>query len=284
MALADKIISVISEEPGLKARKIAERLDVNKKAINSLLHGPLKGKVRQDNAYRWYPVGGATSTGAAKTSATSHTNNDTPLARLCHYYLDCLAQENDQGVSEFAASKFGDEDYAQLPCFPGYGQDDSDPFSADGVGRVVRKVTGSRGLSELYLGYPVRLRKHRARSGWEGFFMEPVMLWTCSLDHHGVALGDDQPFFNFKVLKTIGAGGEANHLEEAAALNEELGLNSAPGEGPEIDELASRLRAIRPEWDWQESIDVSEVSAEPALGEIREQGIYNKAVLVSAER
>lgn len=284
MTLAEKIISVISEQPGLKARKIAERLDVDKKAVNSLLHGLLKGKVRQDNTYRWYPVAGVSPTGAAKSSVSPNAQTDTPLARLCRYYLDCLAQENDQGVSVFAASKFGDEDYAQLNCFPGYGQENVDPFSVEGVDRIVRKVKASRGQSELYLGYPVRLRKHRARSGWEGCFMEPVMLWPCSLDEYGVALDDDQPFFNFKVLKTIGAGGEVNHLEEAVALNEELGLNSTPGEGPEIDELASRLRTVRPEWDWQESIDVSAILAEPSLGEIGEQGIYNKAVLVPAER
>lgn len=284
MALADKILSAISAEPGLKAMQLAEKLEAEKKVVNRILHGELRGKVRQDNAYRWYPVAGISPTNPTARSGDRNEQPDTPLGRLCRYYLDCLAQENDVGISVFAASNFGDQDYAQLECFPGYGRDGVDPFPAEAVDRVIRKVKASRGQSELNLGYPVRLRKHRARSGWEGFFMEPVMLWSCSLEEHGIALADDQPFFNFKVLKAVGAGGGVNHLEEAVALNEELGLNSAPGEGPEIDELASRLRAIRPEWDWAEPIDVAAVSMDPLLAEIDEQGIYNKAVLVPAER
>ena len=89
MALADKTISVISEEPGLKAREIAERLGLDKKTVNSLLHGQLKGKVRQDNTYRWYPVAGVSPAERATNSVNSKTETDTTLAKLCRYYLDC---------------------------------------------------------------------------------------------------------------------------------------------------------------------------------------------------
>lgn len=77
MALAEEIIRVITEEPGLKAKKIAELLNVDKKAINGLLHGQLKGKVRQDNAYRWYPATGISQASDSVASSDSKEKVDT---------------------------------------------------------------------------------------------------------------------------------------------------------------------------------------------------------------
>ncbi len=286
MTLADEVLAEVSQRPGQKAKQIADNLDIDKKIANQVLYGQLKGKVRQDKRYRWFPAVDVATHSPAKERVVvdQAPARQTILAKLCRYYLDCLAQSNDLGVSVFAASKYGDSDYVELPTFPGYSEEPLDPFSVDGADRVFRKIKSSRGRMELYLGYPVRLRRHRAASGWEGSFMEPVMLWACDTDSEDASLTDDYPFFNFKVLRAIGVAGEANHLEEAAALNDELGLDSQPGEGPDVDELVERLRAIRPEWDWKEPVDAHSMSIGKPLAEIDEQGIFNRAVLVPSER
>ena len=73
-----------------------------------------------------------------------------------------------------------------------------------------------------------------------------------------------------------------NLLEESAWLAEELGLDS-PEEAP-IDELAARLRELRPEWSWKESPDPTSFRQVGELRSVRDTGIYNAAVVVLADR
>ena len=51
--LENKILAIIQNEPGIKARLIASKLSVDKTEINSLLYGKLKGKVIQNKKYGW---------------------------------------------------------------------------------------------------------------------------------------------------------------------------------------------------------------------------------------
>ena len=73
-------------------------------------------------------------------------------------------------------------------------------------------------------------------------------------------------------------------MEEAIQLAEELGLGNVAGDQPDLDELLSRRREIRADWDWQESPDPSALSSGPTLASLSQQGIYNRAILVCAER
>jgi hypothetical protein len=63
-----------------------------------------------------------------------------------------------------------------------------DWFNQPGVGRVLGKVRQDRGKLVAWLGYPVRLRQHRTPR-WEGFFVEPVLIWRIELGGEG----DDIP-------------------------------------------------------------------------------------------
>ena len=73
-------------------------------------------------------------------------------------------------------------------------------------------------------------------------------------------------------------------VDEAARLVEELGLNSPLEDQPEVDELLHRLAAIRPDWDWRESLDLERCSEGPPLSMIDEAGIYNRAVILPGKR
>lgn len=48
--------------------------------------------------------------------------------------------------------------------------------------------------------------------------------------------------------------------------------------------MIARLQEIRPDWDWQETIDPISLSCEIPLSNISQQGIYNRAILIAAER
>jgi hypothetical protein len=108
------------------------------------LYGPLKGKCRQDDKYRWFPVFG---TSQAKTSATDEPSlPDTPFARLCRYYLACLSQDEDAGISVFATNRYGDLDYHELdelPLSTGSGL-----FQSEGARRLLGRIHNQR-LIEL---------------------------------------------------------------------------------------------------------------------------------------
>lgn len=106
-----RILQALEGKPGQKASELAVSLSVDRQVVNSALHGPLKGKVRQDKEYRWYLKG---SSGIDKEVAGVLKRLDTPLSRLCRYYLDCLSHDDLGGVSEIASSKYGEPSYVEL--------------------------------------------------------------------------------------------------------------------------------------------------------------------------
>lgn len=278
-ALEDRILNHLASNPGLKGSQIASALGAERREVNRCLHGPLMGRVRQDSTYRWYLAGA--SAPQLQSEAPEHQSE---LTDLCRYYLECLACDADQGASVFAASRFGDPDYVQLPAYPGL-DDQFDWTHAEGVGALLGRARQQKAKVAAYIGYPVRLRHHRTQR-WEGYFVEPVTLLAVDLDGGSgrASLNDDLPFFNFKFLRTVAAGGAVQVLEEAAQLATDLGLNNPREDQPEADELFERLRTIRPDWDWREPLDPARTIGDRSLAELDQPGIYNRAIVVLAER
>ena len=282
--LAKNVLATLVESPGLRAKEIADQLGEDRKSVNEVLYDDLSGKVRQDGKYNWFPVRGSTSARVDRSSAGGSSDSKTILSKICRYYIDCLAQGDESGVSVFAASRNA-KDYVELERLPGIECPGPNPFDAEGIDKLMRSVKASKGFQVLYVGYPCRLRKHRARrSGWEGFFLDPVLLWTVNVQDGVPSLSDDAPALNFAVLKSLCVAGDTNFLEESAQLSEELGLDNFSGDSPEIDELIARLRAIRPDWDWRDSLNVDELSQGAPISTLNQEGIYNRAVLVATER
>src|ERR1035438_5203434 len=121
MDLNRQVLEAIKARPGRKAAEIAKELGVERGAVNQLLYGGLKGKVRQGKNYGWYPHDGASRT---STEAQEPRRSNTALARLCRYYLECMSHDNLDGVSEFAASSFGDLKYTEIGSLPMLSGDD----------------------------------------------------------------------------------------------------------------------------------------------------------------
>lgn len=276
--LRQLILEALQRKPGLKASELATALGRERREINRCLTYELAGQVQQGSDYRWRLAQRDRQAAAAAPTPT------TEISRLCRYYLECISQDMDEGVSAFARNQYGDPDYAQLASVPIWLE--ADWWNSPGVRRLLGKVRAERGKLMLWLGYPVRLRQHRT-ARWEGFFVEPVLMWPVLLpEANGEAPSIDEqtPILNAKFLRSVAMGDGMQLAEEAAQLSDELGLGVPAADLPEIDELIERLVRIRPDWDWQEQIEPSACTITPSLADVSAPGIYNCAVIIPGER
>lgn len=272
-----QILELLKKKPGLKAREIAIHLDVDKKLVNSALYGYLKNKCIQNEKYCWYSSKNAPTENNDKKTAIPKT----ALSNLSRYYLACLGQDDEGGVSVFADSKYG-LDYVELDALPNSSNEHL--FESAGAQNLFSKIRKDRGRLEMYFAYPTTLKKvHSKKSSWEGMFVEPILLFPIEIDNGSPKLSQNFPIFNLSVLKRFTSAEREQLMDELVQLEEELNLNSED-EMPELDDLVKKLNTIRPEWPWREEINPDELKTSPALRSINEEGIYNRAVLIIGER
>jgi len=101
-----------------------------------------------------------------------------------------------------------------------------------------------RGKLMLWLGYPVRLRQHRAA----GFFVEPVLMWPVVVPEAAAgapSIDEHMPMINAKFLRSMTIGDQMQLAEEAVRLSDELGLGVPAAELPGVDDVVERLARIR---------------------------------------
>jgi len=271
--LDNRILEHLRGHGPVRAKDIADALRVDRTAINQLLYGSLRGKVKQNKNFAWSL---ASTTSPQSQDASQPTAKSNAWRSLFGYYLDCLAQDDDNGVSVFADSRY-DLDYVELSSWP------LDGAPSDGPSDVLQKLIGRQRRDArkkiLWLGYPTMLRQVRGRGGWEGKMIEPLLLWPQDPEANGFSFLPE-PIVNTRAVR--GAGAADNILEEVALIAEELGLDA--GDPPPLDELVARLRELRPEWQWKEALVPAPLRPLGSLRSLSESGIYNAAVAVIADR
>ncbi len=274
--IENKIIDFLKENPGSRARGISSALDIDKKFINSALYGKLKNECVQDEKYCWFLKDNA----PVDKKDEPVVSNKTALSSLCNYYLSCLGQD-EGGISVFADSKF-DLDYVELESLPLY--DSVSMFENEEAQKLLGRIRRDRNKSEMYFGYPTTIKKVKSRkNGQEYQLVEPIILFPIETSDGSNRIGQGFPIFNLSVLKRFTNSEREQVMNELMQLEDELGLN-AKDEIPELDDLAQKLKAIRPEWPWKEEINPDELPVESPLKDIKEEGIYNRAVLIIGER
>ncbi|NJL32111.1 MAG: winged helix-turn-helix domain-containing protein [Phycisphaerales bacterium] len=248
--LDERILNAIQAKPGQKAKDIAAQLGIDRQLVNSALWGRLKGRVQQDKAYRWYPKG------SSGIDNREPNRLDTPLAKICRYYLDCLSHDDVGGVSEFASSMYGPPGYVELASLPMFDQTGMDPFDSEGGRKLLRRVRSDKNRQAIFLGYPVRLNSIRSRkSNWVGLKVEPILLFPfqdVDSKYARPTLGDDLPQINFQALRSLSNAGVTSLMEEAILLAEELGLGNAAGEQPTWMSCSHDCGKYQTVWDWQD--------------------------------
>ena len=281
-SLQEKILEALQAKPKQKADELARALGVTKPDINKLLYGSLKGRVAQDRAYRWST---AVETQLARSDSSSPEEQfvDTDLARLCRYYLACLGYD-DTGISTFLTSKYGDPDYLEITSIP---RTPDDLAESEAGRRLLGRKRTERGRYGLYFGYPTNISLIKSRrSDWQGYMVEPLLLFPIEQEPGSGRLAIDLsfPIINQKPFQTFTNVERDMLMNELVQLEQELGLNSDEVR-PEVDEIAMRLQAVRPEWPWREDIDSSVLADERVpMTEVSEPGIYNRAVILMAEK
>lgn len=281
MSLEQRIIDCLRANPNKKAREVADALGEDKSEVNSCLYRLRGRSVRQVAGFRWAVLeGGGAERGGPPIGAPSNT----PLARLARYYLACLAKDLDRNVSEFAASQYGKPDYAELPALPFADDVNGAMWESDGVRRVLGKIRQERRKLSLVLGYPTRLAFVRAKSGWEGFFVEPLLVFEFSIEGSLPTLQDERPEINVRALRALSGQSGPELLDEIIMLSQELGFDAEGFSLDDFDEMISALREVRADWPWRERLDPARLVIEPTLGTIKEEGIYNRAIVLAAER
>ncbi len=279
-SLPERILAYLLENPKKTATEIARAIGVDRRLANTILYGPLKGRVRQDRSYRWSVV--ETSRPRPEEAAEEPERYaDTDLAKLCRYYLACLGHD-DAGVSTFLTSKYGDPDFFELPSLP---QGAFDLAETEAARRMLGRKRTERGRYGLYLGYPTALHHLKStRSDWEGWKVEPILLFPIEQEGGRLRVDLNFPIVNQRPLQRFTNAERDQLMNELVQLEQELGLG-VEGEPPELDELALRLQAVRPEWPWQEEIDPGNLGLErAALAEVAAEGIFNRAVIIMAEK
>ena len=280
-SLKDQVVEALRAKPNQKADALARELGVDRTDVNKLLYGPLKNQVAQDRAYRWSLVASAPHVATADgESDTGFANTD--LARLCRYYLACLGYD-DTGVSTFLTSKYGDPDYLEVHSLP---QSPDDFAESEAARRMLGRKRSEQGRYGLYFGYPTNVSLIRSKkSDWEGYMVEPILLFPIEQEANGRMTVDlAYPIINQKPFQTFTNVERDMLMNELVQLEQELGIGGEDGR-IDVDEIAMRLQAVRPEWPWREEIDPSALNAERApMTEISEPGIYNRAVILMAEK
>ncbi|WP_298165310.1 AAA domain-containing protein [Novosphingobium sp.] len=280
-ALENQIIAALKGKPGQKAGELAQALGVDRAQVNKALYGPLKGRVAQDRAYRWH-ITAAASRVPSTPSDDATELADTDLAKLCRYYLACLGYD-DTGVSTFLTSKFGDPDYLEvrsLPATPDALQE------SEAARRMLGRKRAEQGRYGLYLGYPTHIARLRSRkSDWEGHMVEPLLLFPIEQNSTGNLMVDlAYPIINQKPFQAFTNAERDMIMNELVQLEKELGIGDSEGRA-DIDEIAMRLQAVRPEWPWREEIDPEGLDTDRVpMADLSETGIYNRAVIIMAEK
>ncbi|HEV2444853.1 MAG TPA: AAA domain-containing protein, partial [Candidatus Sulfopaludibacter sp.] len=278
MSTTDRIRQLLLEKPGLKAQQIADQLGLERPHVAAALHAMVGSELAQDAAYRWWP----------KRRDARQPQREEPrtlLASLCRYYLECLARESGSGASIPAAA--ADTEYVALGELPFAHAAGAAPANERAARRIVRKAEHERGQLTLYAGYAVRLRL--VRSGeQEEMRIEPILLYPLEESRGDSAElpapAGGVPLFNLEALKSLLMADSGNVMDEAIHLSEELGLANSEDDLPQWDEIVLRLRDCRPDWDWREALNPYALSEGPALKELKQQGIYNRAVLFAGTR
>ena len=263
------ILKIIAENPGIKAKDIAQAIGCDRKDINSALYGVLSGRCYQDSSYRWYLNAQRNDPAVINPAAPP----DKHLADICKYYLNCLSLEESNGISAFLTSDFS-LNYTEL-------SDMTVDSSDDNVSRLIHKVSVERNVT-AHVGYPILIEKiHSTRTNQDYLKVAPVFLFPVAISGGAVSIASI-PHVNMEVIKQYSSRDINSQVYDLVDLESELGLNN-PDADIDVDEMVARLQSIR-EWKWREKLNPSNISNVPPIGTISQEGIYNKAIFIVTER
>ena len=268
-----RIYEVIASGKGLKGSEIASLLNMDKKAVNSILYhsDALRALVEIDKNYRW-TIKKKQDQGNKKQITANTPEPDTDLRNLCNYFLNCLALESSGAVSQFLTSHYSLK-YAYIHDL------EIDPYKDDEAIQLLKTISIEHN-KKVYLGYPVRVFTILGKNNTKYRKIAPVFMFDVSYEGGKIDLSS-VPSINMDVIKAYTGKNTDDLVVELINLENELGLDE-PDADVDKAELVLRLTEIR-QWDYKENIDPYDISASP-LPESVGDGIYNRAIVIETDR
>lgn len=268
--MEQRILAVLRANPrGLTAKGIANLLGADRTRVNQILYGPLKNQCFVDSSYVWHltsqvPVN-------AVENQTETISADLQLSKVCKYYLNCLSLDYTNKISAFKDSDFT-LDYVEINSVDVESLNDEEAIS-------FMQKTAQLGNKVMYIGYPTVVYTVTNRHGEQFKRIAPIFLYQTTYDA-GAGAMSAVPTINMEIMKQYCSNDESEQLHEMIRLENELGLNNPEAEFDMYD-LVTRLAHIR-QWNWKEEMNPESFS-EMSMSDIKEDGIYNKAVLLRAD-
>jgi very-short-patch-repair endonuclease len=200
------------------------------------------------------------------------------LSDLCRYYLRCLSVSYQDGV---VVGQSSSTDYIELPAHPALGASSENLLAYPKAAAMANRARKGLPKKELMLGYPVCRMREANGKGWRDV-LKPVFVWELLFtpsDEGGVLVAEGNPVLNPGVIASLDT--QVDVMAATVALAEELGLNR--DEVPGLEDLCARLRGANSGWPWIEEAVPSAISKDGSLATARQNGIYNRAIILAAE-
>jgi len=281
----EQVLNIVSENDGLKAKEIARQLGVTRNEVNSILYRlRATGAVAIDSEYSWRAIRQQTTANGINdgnnTAPQVQKEVDEKLHNLCRYYLHCLSIDEGGKIETWARSRY-EYNYFELNNI-----DITTPSNENQINSfTARLLTPNRRNQIAYFGYPVLLKRIISR-GNEYYKIAPVFLYQIDISEGNLGFLDTVPRINPEVLRVFSQESSEQLIFELITLEQELGFSEVDSkiDLTYIDDITALLKSIRPAWVWKESLDSEELNTADPLSALTEPGIYNKAVLMLAER
>lgn len=189
------------------------------------------------------------------------------LKGLCKYYISCIALENN---TTFRASMKDETSFLPLHWIS------NSVLKKPEVGAFLRGNHDKE--KDLLIGYPVLKVKH---------FLSPIFIIhvTYSDGSRGKPEGfsiDDELLINKDIIDKYSTNEKTENIYELRELEAELGFTEGHADVSDLSEKTSLLATIRPDWDWQEHLDVDHLQKGP-MYLTDADGILNRAILFAKD-
>ena len=189
------------------------------------------------------------------------------LKGLCKYYISCIALESN---TTFRASMKDEQSFITLPWINDY------TLKKPEIGAFLRGNHDKE--MDLLIGYPVLKVNH---------FLSPLFIIpvTYSDGTHGKPEGfsiDEELLINKDIIDKYSTNEKTENIYELRELEAELGFTEGHAEFCNLCEKVSLLRTIRPDWDWQDTLDLNDLEKGPMRISDKD-GILNRAILFAKE-
>lgn len=189
------------------------------------------------------------------------------LRELCKYYISCIALENN---TTLRVSMKDEKSFIGLPWL------NNSALKLPTISSFLRGNYEKE--KELLIGYPVLKSNH---------FLSPIFIFSVTYNDgtHGKPEGfiiDNELLINKDIIDKYSTNEKTENIYELRELETELGFTEGHASFEDLTEKVHLLKAIRPDWDWQDNIDTGDLKKR----QIRisdANGILNCAILFAKD-